>query len=221
MEAAIKVLVFHKRPLLYEGIRVVLEGQEGLSVAGAASDVAEILRVCEESPPEVILVDFHNGEENRLEDLRRIHAEVPDLPIVVYSTPCAPQTIREAASQGVLAFVCEQESPAHLVDAIRSAAAGEYFFGPVAARELVDIVSSIPERDLDYRDDGYHRLTPREREVFKLVAEGLSNKEIAFRLGISRKTVDTHHSRICRKLGVCDAVGLVRYAVRLGILRVE
>lgn len=83
------------------------------------------------------------------------------------------------------------------------------------------MVSAMPEESLLHPDEGYQTLTEREREVFHMLAEGLSNKEIAFELGISRKTVETHHLRISRKLGTYESVDLLRYAARLGILDLQ
>jgi DNA-binding NarL/FixJ family response regulator len=86
---------------------------------------------------------------------------------------------------------------------------------------MAGLVRTVPEDAVLMQDDGYARLTPREREIFGMLARGLSNKEIAFRLGLSRKTVESHHNSLSRKLGVADAVDLLRYAARIGLFETE
>jgi len=220
VEAAIRVLGVHIRPLLFEGAKAVLAGEERFDIVGLTTSVAETTALATAGRADVLLVGLEGGEGDA-DRLRELRDALPAIPIVALSYRCTRQAIRRATQLGATAFVCEGSPCAHLPEALRAAVSGEYYLGPLAAREVVTLLSSVPEDSYDYPDERYRKLTRREREVFAFIAEGLSNKEIAFRLGISRKTVDTHHCRVCRKLGVCDAVGLVRYAVRLGILRVE
>lgn len=221
MAPGLSVLVVHNRPLLYEGVRASLTGKADFSDCRQARSREEAVQEVEGEAPSVLLCDL-GGFDGRLDEfMETLAAVAPILPTVVLACRSSRRNIRRAIEAGARGYVCENSSVDCLAEALRTVARGEYFFGPWATRELVGIVTAVPEEYLQESDPGYELLSPREREVFRMLAEGMSNKEIAFRLGISRKTVEAHHTHLCRKLGVSDPLQLLRYAGRLGFIEVE
>ncbi len=217
------VLVIHDRPMLFEGIRALIEA-EGWSAISAEGDLAGLLvRGTAEAvePPDVCLVDHSAEGVDPAAAIDLLRSSLPGVPIVVLFNRTSISSLRAAAVLGVRSFLSEHGPAAHLLQALRAAMAGDCFLCPLAARELLQLFTAAPVEVFHTPDPCYQQLSAREREVFRLVATGLSNKEIAYRLGISSKTVATHHTRLCRKLGICDPIHLYRYAVRLGIIGEE
>jgi DNA-binding NarL/FixJ family response regulator len=219
--STIEALVVHHRPLLHAGIRACFEELGGCVAVGEADTVADAVDFCREHEPDLLVVDLTRPQPEPVTILDELARELPSVPVVVIARRFSTRCLRQAVRLGVRGFVCEFASPVHLLEAARSAVAGEYYFGPSAAREMAGLVRTVPEDAVLMQDDGYARLTPREREIFGMLARGLSNKEIAFRLGLSRKTVESHHNSLSRKLGVADAVDLLRYAARIGMFETE
>ncbi|MFP4407382.1 MAG: LuxR C-terminal-related transcriptional regulator [Spirochaetaceae bacterium] len=218
MESRVRVVVIHNRPLVYEGVRAVLEASGEFTLLGSAREIGEAGELCAELEPDVLLVDLPRAPAEVDDVLSELSRSVSSVPVVVLSSHCSPHSLRRATSLAIRGFVCELAPPEELVLALRSVASGNYYFDSEAAERLVRMVSALPDEAITYRDEKYESLTAREREIFRMLAQGHSNKEIAFELGISRKTVETHHQRICRKLSVFEAVDIVRYAARLGII---
>lgn len=220
MDRSASVLVIHDRPLLFEGIRARTEA-EGWSAVSAEGDLnGQLARwtAGAAEPPAVCLVDYSAERTNPVAAIDLLRNRIPEVPIVVLFDRTSICSLRAAALRGVRSFLSEHGPATHLSQALRAAMDGECFLCPLAARELLDLFSAAPPEILHSPDPRYEQLSCREREVFRLAATGLSNKEIAYRLGISSKTVATHHTRVCRKLGVSDPVHLYHYAVRLGII---
>lgn len=221
METRTTVLVLHTRPILFQGISAVLGESEDFRVLDGGDSTEEILVAISEEAPDVVLVAFGNHGARVFETIREIVGAFPEVPLVVFSSHCSLHRIRQVSQLGAKGFICEAAPAQHLREALRCVASGHYFLGPFAAEELLGLVSSMPGTAFNQQDSRYELLTNREREVFRMLAEGKSNKQIAFILGISRKTAETHHSRVCQKLGIHEPVDLIRYAIRLGIIEME
>lgn len=219
METRTTVLVLHNRPVLFQGIRAVLG--DGFVVLDGAGPAQTVSATASNQASDVFLLAFGIQAACVRSAIKELVRTFPETPLVVLSPHCSPHCIQQVTRLGAKGFICEEASEAHLQEALRSVVSGHFFLGPFAADELVSMVASMPGDALRQPDSYYEQLTGREREVFRMLAEGKSNKEIAFRLGISRKTAETHHSRVCQKLGIHEPVDLVRYAARLGIIQVE
>lgn len=209
--------------MLFEGIRTLIEA-EGWSAFSAEDDLAGMLarRTAEAvEPPDVCLLDYSAGGVDPDAAIDVLRSSMPNVPIVVLFNRSSISTLRAASVFGVRRFLSEHAPSGHLLLALRAAMRGECFLCPFAARELIELLTAAPGEMLHNPDPCNEQLSGREREVFRLVATGLRNKEIAYRLGISSKTVATHRTRLYRKLGICDPVHLNRYAVRLGIIGEE
>jgi DNA-binding NarL/FixJ family response regulator len=213
----IRVLLADDHAIVRAGLRALLSAQPDIQVVGEASDGREALEMLEALRPDVLLLDLSMAGLNGIEALRRAKAQSARTRVLVLSMHAAPEYVRPALSAGADGYVVKGAGLDDLVEALRTVAAGGRFLGPEAAR-LVDASAS----DLQpVGDDELDRLTPREREVLQLVAEGHTNREIATILGCSHKTVDAHRTHLMAKLGLHDAPSVTRFALRRGLISSE
>ena len=198
------------------GIKVLLERESDLSIVAEASSGAEVVALAQRLSPDVILLDLSMPSVNGLDAIVRIRTVAPRCRILVLSMHSAPEYVRPALRAGAHGYLVKGSGLSDLLQAVRTIAAGGEFLGAeVAALVAEDVMSA------DQREDDLDRLTPREREVLQQVAEGQTNRQIAVRLGLSPKTVDSHRTNLMRKLGLHDAQGLTRFALRRGLISPE
>ncbi len=222
MDMVAKVLIVHDHPLVYEGVCAVLQREEDLEVLGEARTAADTLKHCETAAPDVVLLDLQLTDNGIAEFVRGItcHPGI-SVRVIVLTMTSSPQRMRQAALIGAHGIVSRYSTPENLVGAIRTVVAGQMYLDTSVARQMMEIMKGMPEDAFRKPDAGYECLSAREKQVFAMLAEGMTNKDIAFALGISYKTVETHHVRIYRKLGLCGPLDLVRYAARIGILDID
>jgi len=218
---AIRVIVAHPWPLLREGVRAVLEGRCSCEVVGVARSVDETVSLTTELGPEVLILDINLPGDDLFSTLGPITAQAPETHILGFMTTFDVSRIRKAAEFGVCGFVSHDTTPEKLCEAVSTVGSGRFFVGSAVGKALIEIVAAVPEAALQRCDERLEKLSEREREIFCLIARGKTNKEIAYTLGISPKTVETHHLHILRKLDVHDTVSLFRYAVRIGIVNLD
>jgi DNA-binding NarL/FixJ family response regulator len=215
----IRVLVVDDEELVRTGLRLILDAEPDLDVVGTASDgrqaVAEVRRLC----PDVVLMDIRMPGLDGLEATRRILSEpdVPQCKVVILTTFDVDEHVYEALSAGASGFLLKDVPADQLAHAIRVAAAGEALLAPSVTRRLIAAFAR-PAPPAPAPVPGLGDLTPRELEVLTLLAEGLSNAEIAARLYVGEATVKTHVARILTKLGVRDRVQAVIAAFRSGLV---
>jgi DNA-binding NarL/FixJ family response regulator len=215
----IRVLVVDNEELVRTGLRLILDAEPDIGVVGTASDgrqaVAEVRRLC----PDVVLMDIRMPGLDGLEATRRILTE-PDVPpckVVILTTFDVDEHVYEALRAGASGFLLKDVPADQLAHAIRVAAAGEALLAPSVTRRLIAAFAR-PTAPAPVPVAGLGDLTPREVEVLTLLAEGLSNAEIATRLFVGEATVKTHVARILTKLGVRDRVQAVIAAFRSGLV---
>ncbi|MCX7916413.1 MAG: response regulator transcription factor [Verrucomicrobiae bacterium] len=205
-----RIVLADDHEVVRRGVRSLLESKPGWEVCGEASNGREAVELVRRLKPDVVVVDLSMPELNGLEAVRQMCRLQPRPAVVVFSMHDAEQLVRDVLQAGALGYVLKSEAAQHLVAAVESVRAGKpYFVGPVARTVLDGFLKA--ERSAE-------TLTTREREIIQLVAEGQSNKDIARRLGISVKTVETHRAALMRKLGLRDVTDVVRYAVRNRII---
>ncbi|MDW8343702.1 MAG: response regulator transcription factor [Verrucomicrobiae bacterium] len=205
-----RIVLADDHEVVRRGVRSLLESKPGWEVCGEASNGREAVELVRRLKPDVVVVDLSMPELNGLEAVRQMCRLQPRPAVVVFSMHDAEQLVRDVLQAGALGYVLKSEAAQHLVAAVESVRAGKpYFAGPVARTVLDGFLKA--ERSAE-------TLTTREREIIQLVAEGQSNKDIARRLGISVKTVETHRAALMRKLGLRDVTDVVRYAVRNRII---
>jgi DNA-binding NarL/FixJ family response regulator len=214
----IRVLVADDQDLVRGGFRMILEASGEITVVGEASDGAEVLSLIEQLDVDVVLMDIRMPEMDGLDATRRLHDRAPGRPhVLILTTFDTDEYVYEALRAGAAGFLLKSAPPARLVDAVRTIAAGEALLAPSITKRLIE---SYVERSAPGRvPEWLHRLTEREQEVLGLVAEGLSNAEIAGRLVVSDATVKTHINRLLAKLGVRDRVQAVVLAYQAGLVR--
>lgn len=204
----IKILVADDHQIVREGIRALLEAQPGWHVCDEATTGREALEKAIALRPEIIVLDVSMPEMNGLEATRQIHRAMPAAKILALTVHDIDELVQDFVEAGASGYVLKADTGAVIVDAVTTLLHGGMYFtrtlqhGKQEWSSASEVVPSIP------------RLTPREREVLQLLAEGKSNKEIGTLLSISTKTAETHRARLMSKLHVHSIADLVRYAIR-------
>lgn len=197
------------------GLRVLLEAEPDFSVVGEAGDGLEAVRLVERLQPDVLVLDLMMPGLNGLEVARQVSQRSPQTRVVILSMYDNEAYVLEALRAGAAAYVPKESTSAELVRAIREAVAGRRYLSPPLSERAIEIYIQKAE---SAALDPYETLTAREREVLHLVAEGHTNAEIAARLFVSPRTIETHRANLMRKLGLHTQTDLIRYALRRGIL---
>jgi DNA-binding NarL/FixJ family response regulator len=215
-----RVLLVDDQPLVRTGLRVMLDAQPDLEVVGEAADGAEGVALATSLAPDVVCMDVQMPGLDGLEATRRIAATSDGPAVLVLTTFDRDDYLFQALEAGASGFLLKTASPEQLVDAVRVLAAGEALLSPAVTRRVIERFGGpTPDAPMASADDAIAELTDRESEVFRLLADGLSNSEIAHRLYVGEATVKTHVSNILLKLGVRDRVQAVVRAYRSGFGR--
>jgi len=213
---AVRVLFADDHFVVRQGLRDLLESEPRCQVLGEALTGREVVRKAIELKPDVVILDVSMPELNGIEATRQIRSAVPQSKVLVLTMHDSEHLVRELLQAGAMGYLLKTDAARDLVLAVESVHQGRPFFtSPVARMVLQGYLNSRPP----VTDSGVHGpLTPREREVVQLLAEGRSNKEIAASLGISVKTAETHRANIMRALNLRSICDLVHYAVREDII---
>jgi DNA-binding NarL/FixJ family response regulator len=216
----IGVLIADDQPLVRAGLRMILEVEPDIDIVGEAADGNEAVTVASETKPDVILMDVRMPHLDGLEATRRIVRSRQDgSRVLILTTFDRDAYVYEALLAGASGFVLKDIAPEQLVDAIRVIANGEALLSPTVTRRLIEEFVRRPPDDARPTPRELEQLTPREAEILRLVARGLSNAEIAAQAFVSEPTVKTHVARILMKLGLRDRVQVVVYAYEHGLAK--
>ena len=207
MNPPIRIVLAEDHRLIRAGIRALLKEVPRTEVVAETGDGQEALRLIREHRPEVALLDISMPGLNGLDVAARVSKELPDVRIIILSVHTQEEFVSNALSSGVSGYLLKDADPVELGLAIQSVMAGQIYLSPSVTRHVL-------------RDSPLEDLTSRQREIVQLLAEGRTAKEIASILGLSAKTVETHRSQIMQRLNIHDLPGLVRYAIRKGIVQV-
>ncbi len=212
----INVLLADDHTVMRAGLRLVLEREAGFRVIGEASDGREAVVLAEKLKPDVVVLDIAMPNLNGIEAARQICDKLPGAAVVILSMHSDESYVLRALKSGARAYLLKDSAVADLITAIKSVTEGKAFFSPAISRMIVeDYMRKMRDRDVE---DSYELLTPREREILQLLAEGKSSKDIAAILCLSLYTVETHRSNILRKLNLHNTPELILYAVRKGVI---
>ena len=212
----IRILIADDHTLMLEGLTKLLSAE--FDVVGSAANGRELVEKAQELQPDVVVLDVGMPEMNGIEAARRLTKTQPSIKIVFVTQQLAPEYLRTAFASGARAYVGKQSAASELLDAIRMAVSGKYYVTPLAGSEASRLASMNPAQNPG--ELFASKLTPRQREVLQLVAEGKSTKEISSRLGISAKTVEFHRNSLMDELGVRTIAELTRYAISQGMVNV-
>ncbi len=215
MNDAIRILVADDHALVREGIRGVLTAAPGFEVVAEASDGREVVALAEQYRPDVILLDISMPGASGLEAAAELRQRVPGAKVLILSVHDQTEYVLESVRAGAHGYLRKDTAPAELRRAIRAVHSGEGFFTPVA-QQLSAALREEAERE--ERSTRLDQLTGREREVLLGIASGDTNKEIAAKLGISPRTVETHRESLMRKLEIRTVAGLTRFALDMGLV---
>lgn len=217
-----RILVVDDHPLFREGLKAILRRDLAFELAGEAGTAQAALALAKIARPDLVIADVSLPDKNGIQMVRELKAMLPGLGVLMVSMHAKVDYIVEAFRAGALGYLTKESAGEKLLAALKSVAAGEFYLDPSVSKEvtrkLLDIGPGPGAAAADPEAGGYDALTSREREVMRLVVEGLSTKEIAEALAISAKTVEHHRSAIMKKLGLQNAVELVRYAARIGLI---
>jgi two-component system, NarL family, response regulator NreC len=205
----IRILLAEDHVIVRQGLRALLE-QAGMTVIGEASDGQEALRIAHEQHPDVAILDIAMPHLNGLETARRLREALPQTKIVLLTMHTEDPYVLEAMQAGAVGYVLKTQAAADIVQAIRDVVHGEIYLSSRVSRAVVKAYLTRSDLPTD-------PLTSREREILQLISEGQTTKEIAWRLGLSAKTVESHRIRLMRKLDIHETATLVRYAIRRGL----
>jgi DNA-binding NarL/FixJ family response regulator len=214
--APLRILLVDDHALVRAGMRSLLRDLPEVEVVAEAADGAEALAAAERERPDVVLMDIAMKGMNGLEAAARMRERLPGVKVVILSMHTSEEYVLLALRAGAAAYLIKDSATSELELALKCVMRGETYLSPAISRQVVDgYVQRVGA------GAGPDPLTPRQRDVLKRIAEGRSTKEIAYDLNLSVKTVETHRAQIMERLGIRDVAGLVRYAMRTGLIPPE
>ncbi|NJD59911.1 MAG: DNA-binding response regulator [Anaerolineales bacterium] len=211
----IRTLLADDHTILRDGIRIILEVQPDICVVGEAQDGREAVKLTSQLHPDVVLMDIAMPLLNGLEATRQIRQANPQVKILILTMHENEDYIRQALAYGAVGYLLKDATAAELVAAVRAVYKGEAVLSPPVTRLVVENYLRWGDLQKDTSSDG---LSPREREILQLIAEGYTNKQISDILSISIKTVQTHRMNLMSKLGLHDRAELIKYAIQRKII---
>jgi DNA-binding NarL/FixJ family response regulator len=215
---SLRVLLVDDHRLMREGLRHILESTTGIQVVGEAEDGRSALAAVEDFHPDVVVMDVGMHGMNGIEATQRIRQDHPEVKVVALSAHADKRYVRNMVRAGAAAYVLKESASDDLLRAVRAAAEGEHYLSPRITGCLLESWTAPAALDAS---SVHEILGAREREVLQLLSEGKTSKEIAGRLALSVKTVETHRRNITHKVGLKSIAELTKYAVREGLTDLE
>ena len=218
---AIRVFLADDHALFRAGLRMLLEHMTEVEVVGEAGDGREAVQLIKKAHPDVVLMDISMSGLNGLEATAQVSQECPQVRVIVLSMHINEQYVTQSLRAGAAGYLLKDAASAELEQAVRTVARGETYLTHTVSQHVI----SDYRRRLGHKEDGEQPellstdpLTPRQREILQLIAEGHTTKQIASLLHRSEKTVEAHRVRLMNQLDIHDVAGLVRYAIRIGLV---
>ena len=210
MENLIRIIIADDHPLVRNGLKSFLQKTPGFEVVSEAEDGLQLLEQVAKHQPDVAIVDITMPHLNGLEALQRLHRDFPQVKLIVLTMHEEPEYIKKSLSSGAKAYLLKNAAPQELQAAILTVMKGGKYFNPtVSGIVLEDLANPEPEEEA---------LTPREKEILKLVCQGMSNYQIAGELFISIRTVEKHRVNVLRKMQAVNTADLVRKSIEKGLI---
>ena len=203
--------------MVRQGFTVLLNAQPDIEVIGEAADGNEMVEQAESLHPDVVLADISMPNLNGIEATKLIHQRHPEMPVVMITVHTSSSYVIRALRNGARGYVVKNDDFQHVIQAIKAVSLGQRYLSSQVSEQIIDAV--ISGTSLDFNLD--ERISIREREILQLLAEGNSNSQIAKKLVISARTVETHRTNIMRKLELTSQIDILRYAIQHGLAQLE
>jgi two-component system response regulator NreC len=212
----IRILLADDHTILRAGLKMMLNAQPDMEVVGEAQDGRQSIHEAQRLQPDIVLMDITMPDMNGIEATKQIKRLLPDIKVLILTMHEHDEYVFQALRAGASGYMLKEAADTDLISALRVIQSGQFYLSPTAQSVMVgDYLQRVRTGE---EKDSYSSLTEREREILKLVAEGHTNNQIAERLVISPKTVDTHRTHIMDKLNLHSRAELVKYAMRRGLL---
>lgn len=224
MNKSLNVLLADDHTLVRAGIRVLLQGFPGVVVVAEASDGYVALQLIQRHQPDIVLMDIAMSGLNGLEATARVKKEFPKVQVIILSMHATEEYVIRALQAGARGYLLKDAAASELELALKAVSDGEMYLSPAVSKHLVSYMHRVQNGggiSLGEQIRQADELTPRQRETLQLIAEGRTTKEIAALLNLSVKTVETHRTQLMDRLNIHDIAGLVRYAIRTGVISSE
>ena len=214
-------MIVDDHPLVREGLKSVIRAASNYEVVAEAANGSLALQMVEKHKPDIVLMDISLPDQSGIDLSRQIRERRPKVHIIIVSVHSKTDFIVKAFQAGATGYVVKESAPEKLLQAIETVLAGEYYMDSAVSGKVVEKLLQAPSEPVHIKNSNYNALTEREQELLVLIAEGLSNDQIAERLFISLKTVKNHRSNIMKKLDLHSTYELIRYAARLGVIDLD
>jgi DNA-binding NarL/FixJ family response regulator len=214
----VRILLVDDHALVRQGFKALLGAMPDVEVVGEAADGREALRLIRALAPDLVLMDIAMPELNGLDATVHALRDRPQQKVIIVSMHAAEAYVIEALRAGAAGYLLKDADAAELERAIRAVARGERYLAPSVSHHVIDRYLRIERGEQGAEAEA---LTPRQREVLQLIAEGRSTREIAERFNVSVKTVESHRAQLMQRLDIFDVAGLTRYALRIGLIDAE
>jgi DNA-binding NarL/FixJ family response regulator len=215
------ILIVDDHALFREGLKAIISRNTAYDVVGETGRADSAIQMARALRPDLVLVDISLPDQSGIELALQLRKSLPRTAIIMVTMHSKVDYIVNAFQAGATGFVTKDSAPERLLQAIDVVLKGEYFLDSAVSQKVVQRLAGIKTDHTSMTDSGYETLTPREQEIFALLAEGYSMKHIGERLFISPKTVENHRTSIMRKLGVHSTLELIRYAAKVGIIDID
>jgi len=212
----IRIVIADDHTIFRQGLRMLLAQEDDMEVVGEAADGIEALELAKKHNPDIILLDIAMPNMDGVQVAGKIKKSLPQIKIIVLTSYSDDQFLYEFLKLGVSGFVLKDSASQELIYSIRKSHEGMVFFDPSVSKKVMEKFTQVSGGKSDFVN--YGKLSDREKEVLRLVAEGCATKEVAEKLYISPKTVENHRANIMKKLNIRDRTGLTKYALRLGLI---
>jgi|CXWL01.1.fsa_nt_gi DNA-binding NarL/FixJ family response regulator len=212
---SLRILLVDPHTLVRRGIRTLLEATSDFEVVGEAPTLQDALKCAKESSPDIVLFEMALPHTNGSDPIAKLAKAAPRSRLLVLTAETGEASLHRAIQAGVAGYVSKTVEPEELVEIIRTVAQGNTFFPPTPGAQL------NPQPGVKAKRRSQDEMTPRQRQVLQLLSAGWPTRDIAKRLTISVKTVETHRSLLMDRLGIYDVPGLVRYAIRVGLITAD